>query len=434
MKKSAKPEFLLLFFVFANLIASLFSIVNFSNRISFSKNYCNASHNGVIAVSNNLNIDCNLQFNFKVDNKNYIFNSSEILNKLQLSANQKKFLTSVSSRAETFDKVSKFLCNDDAIKYCYPEVNYILNIIENENCLEAKKADLIVEKNTCNISFTKSKDGKFLDKENFNKKLINEIKKQKNAINIDLVFKSYKVNDDLKEKMTAKSGFSTNFSTSSDSRKNNIKVALASFDGLILEVGETLSFNKTTGPRTAETGYMPAKIIAGGTFVDGYGGGVCQVSTTLYNACLLAGLEIVEVNSHSLPVSYIEPSFDAMVNVGSSDLKVRNNTDSAIVFTTSSIGDVCKVKIYGLPNKYKITRKSEKTKVIPAEPEIVTTDYKKYGLELAENEEKRLSYAKDGYYSNGYLNYYDKNGVLIETKKIRSNKYNQTKGIIVKRN
>ena len=106
---------------------------------------------------------------------------------------------------------------------------------------------------------------------------------------------------------------------------------------------------------------------------------MCQVSTTLYNACLLSDLEIIEATSHSLPVSYVEPSFDAMVSFGSSDLKVRNNSGGKIIITTSSENDICKIKIFGLKNKYKITRQSEKVSIIPAEKEIIDTDYKKYG-------------------------------------------------------
>ena len=93
--------------------------------------------------------------------------------------------------------------------------------------------------------------------------------------------------------------------------------------------------------------------------IDAYGGGVCQVSTTLYNAALLANLEIEEVHSHSLKVGYIEPAFDAMVNSGSSDLKIKNNTDMPIIIATSYNDDECLIRIYGMKNKYYIERKYE---------------------------------------------------------------------------
>ena len=228
--------------------------------------------------------------------------------------------------------------------------------------------------------------------------------------------------------------FETSFETSSNERKNNIKKSLEVFEGIVLNEGEVLSFNSATGPRTLEKGYSKAKIISNGTFTEGFGGGVCQVSTTIYNACLLAGLEIIEVHQHSLPVSYIDPSFDAMVNIGSSDLIVRNNTNNKIIFTTSSMNNKCKVRIFGEKNLYKIKRKSEKIKIIPKGEEIVETDYLKYGFnDLKIGEQKVLSFAKNGYISRGYLEYFDEKNNLLFSKKIRENQYAPTKGIIIKR-
>ena len=110
--------------------------------------------------------------------------------------------------------------------------------------------------------------------------------------------------------------------------------------------------------RNEENGYKKAKIIKQGSFSQEFGGGVCQVSTTLYNCALLADLEIVEVNPHSLPVSYVEPSFDAMVNTGSSDLKIKNNTDKPIYIATSGDDEFCKICMFGCENPYKIIKKS----------------------------------------------------------------------------
>ena len=123
-----------------------------------------------------------------------------------------------------------------------------------------------------------------------------------------------------------------------------------------------------------------------------------------------------------------------MVSFGSSDLKVRNNSGGKIIITTSSENDICRVKIFGIKNKYKITRQSEKISIISAEKDIIETDYKKYGnYELEIGEEKRISYAKDGFISRGYLSFYNEKGELLEQRKIRENRYNPTKGIIIKR-
>ncbi len=295
--------------------------------------------------------------------------------------------------------------------------------------------EIVINKNKCEMLINKGKSGEFLDKKIFYEQVVQCLIKNNKKIEIKLEKKSFKTHNIKKEDFVLKGEFKTNFSASNNERKNNIKVALAAFDGIILNEGESLSFNKTTGQRNEQKGYKRAKIISSGTFVSGFGGGVCQVSTTLYNACLLAGLEILEVHNHSLPVSYVEPSFDAMVSFGSSDLVVRNNTGSKIVICTSSENDVCKVVVFGKPNNYKVERVYKKTKTIQADSEEkIETDYKKYGLEnLQVGESKIISTAKDGFVSEGYLNYFDEKGNLVKTKKIRENTYNPTKTIVVRK-
>ena len=116
------------------------------------------------------------------------------------------------------------------------------------------------------------------------------------------------------KKIVLRAEFSTNYSSSTDARKFNVALASKTLDNTLVDINGEFSFNYTVGERTERRGYKKAKIIVGGEFVDGVGGGVCQVSTTLYNAVLLAGLKIIECHPHSLPVSYVAPSFDAMVN------------------------------------------------------------------------------------------------------------------------
>lgn len=120
--------------------------------------------------------------------------------------------------------------------------------------------------------------------------------------------------------------FTTSFNPGEIDRTHNITLAATALDGLWLRPGAELSFNEVTGPRTTERGYRPAIVIEENNFVTGVGGGVCQVSSTLYNAALLAGLTIVERQPHGLAVSYVPPGRDATVVYGLIDLKVRNDT------------------------------------------------------------------------------------------------------------
>ena len=118
--------------------------------------------------------------------------------------------------------------------------------------------------------------------------------------------------------------FETDFSKSTADRKSNITLALSKFNGMIVEPQQEVSFNNITGPRTAENGYKSAKIIVGGKYVTGMGGGVCQASTTLYNALIRSDIEILQVCHHTLPASYVPLSFDAMVSEGYADLVFKN--------------------------------------------------------------------------------------------------------------
>ena len=429
MKKNLKKFILLLFFL---CFLSLFANFCFFGNMIFA--YSNS-----IQTSNTFfSEDCknienkNISFCFDVDGRDFRFETSKIKLQTQRTIEQKKAFADITGYTK---KLKNFgLTTREIVDYLLPEMQIMLEKLKKSTNIDEKDGKLLVEKNKCKLIIQEGSSGFYINEKKFYDDVLNALQENKNVINIKVKSEEYKFKKLFKEQYLEKSCFSTNFRTSSPERKNNIAVALAMFDGLTLDEGEVLSFNTVTGVRDEKAGYKKAKIISNGTFTEGFGGGVCQVSTTLYNACLLAGLDILEVHSHSLPVSYIEPSFDAMVNVGSSDLVVQNNTGGKIVFTTSSENDICKVKIYGLKNKYKITRFSEKTKIIPAEPEIIETNYKKYGdYDLAVGEEKRLSYAKDGFCSRGYLNYYDENGNLVKTKKIRENRYNSTKGIVLKR-
>lgn len=418
MEKTQKVLFIPLFFVVFILIFYNFFIFSCFNW-------------GKIANATTPGEKYEIEYNGKF----YTYYADKFSDKENLTTIQRKIKNDKENLEKTIKKLQGMgFSKEETIQYIFPETVQILNKVMSIINIQPKPENVVVVKNKCEILFVKGKDGVFVDKDDFYESVVSQIMHGKNVIKVSIKTKKYKSDENLKNKFQQKSCFSTNFSSSGEERKNNIKVALSKFDGVVLEEGEILSFNKTTGVRNAETGYMPAKIISGGTFVEGYGGGVCQVSTTLYNACLLAGLEILEVHNHSLPVSYIEPSFDAMVNSGSSDLVIRNNSSGKILITTSCENDICKVKIFGLKNKYKITRISEKTKIIPAEEDVVDYDYKKYGeFELEEGEQRRISYAKDGYFSNGYLNFYNEKGELVKTKKIRENMYGATKGVVIKR-
>ncbi len=232
------------------------------------------------------------------------------------------------------------------------------------------------------------------------------------------------------QKIVVRSEFYTSYTTSSPERKNNIKLATSALDNYFLDVGAEFSFNMTVGERTEKRGYQSARIIFNGKFIDGVGGGVCQVSSTLYNAALLAGLRIIEYHPHTLPVSYVAPSFDAMVNSGSADLKFVNDTHNPVIIKAVTNDATVKITILGEPMFEKITRQSVVVGEIKAQKEEEIFDNAGEYPDLYQGEKKVLSYSKNGLMSEGYL-VKSKNGKPTSVIKIRTDKYSAMRGLIV---
>lgn len=126
----------------------------------------------------------------------------------------------------------------------------------------------------------------------------------------------------------------------------NIQIAASSINNFLLAPGQIFSFHQAVWPITEEKGYSMAPIIVGGSVVPGRGGGICQVSSTLYNAVLKANLEVVERYPHSMPVYYVPPGRDATVS-DYLDFKFRNNTDSYLIIKAHTYGTQCQVEIWG---------------------------------------------------------------------------------------
>ena len=140
---------------------------------------------------------------------------------------------------------------------------------------------------------------------------------------------------------------STEYGTWNTNRSTNISVGASKLNGIVLYPGEELSVGDTMAPFTAEEGYLPAASYEMGSVVDSYGGGICQVSTTLYLAVLRSELEVTERYSHSMTVSYVKPSMDAAIAEGVKDFKFVNNTDAPIYIEASAGDGEVAFAIYG---------------------------------------------------------------------------------------
>lgn len=237
------------------------------------------------------------------------------------------------------------------------------------------------------------------------------------------------------ESITQKiSEFTTNVSDSTGSRKHNVALALDKINGLVVEPGQEISFNEVTGPHTLDNGYEVATIIYNGQFVDGVGGGVCQASTTVYNALLRAGVDVLQVSKHTLPVKYVPLALDAMVSEGVSDLRFVNNSDYDLYIVTSTTSKDVTVAIYSheLEDGITIGTKSDLVAKLPHSGDIIKPDTNQEYTDkvLFQGEQYRLTYPRDGYEAKSYLMYY-KDGVLQEQKLLRHEKYYPQQGIII---
>ena len=328
-------------------------------------------------------------------NKTYVFSNCEIA-----TYNGKKYLKNASDIVDGMYLDTVVRPIDASITFT-PQNAKKFQVNPGKNGIEIDKTTLLEDiNNALNLG------------DNFVKAKTNVIKKN--------VYE-----DELLSCTFLRSSFTTYYDATAVERKHNIMLASNSINGICLDTGEEFSFNKTVGERTEERGYKQAKIIIDGNFTEGVGGGVCQVSTTLYNAVILGGLKITEQHSHSLQVGYVEPSFDAMVSFNSSDLKFVNQTGGK-VFIAVYLGDnFIKFEVYGKKPTEEYMRVSvvtESTK--PQVEERIESD------ELFVGQSKVIQNAKDGIKSEGYLITY-KNGERVKNVKIRSDSYKPIRGKIM---
>lgn len=215
---------------------------------------------------------------------------------------------------------------------------------------------------------------------------------------------------------------STSFNTNTPNNRNrgiNIRLAAAAIDGTVLFPGEEFSFNDVVGPRTPDKGYVIAHVYSEDQIRDGYGGGICQVSTTLYDAALLANLQITERHNHMFTVSYVPLGLDAAVSYGYADLKFKNNTNYPIRIDASvSDNNVITFRIVGT-NEYPQVRVKLVSRVVSVTR--ATTEYIN-DPHLPEGTEVVIQNGMDGAVVDTYVQVYSGKD-LIKDYKIHQSVY-----------
>lgn len=217
------------------------------------------------------------------------------------------------------------------------------------------------------------------------------------------------------------SSYTTYFNVEDRGRCENIAIAAELISGITVQPYGEFSFNQTVGRRTEEAGFQKAKIIMNGEYVLGTGGGVCQVSTTLYNAALKSGLTVTEFHPHSLQVSYVPPSRDAMVST-QSDLCFVNPHSFPVRLTAEVFDGGVRVYFSGKKDAYRYEIVSHVLSETPPPAPIIKDGER----------EEILRSPKHGVKSEAYLERYagDK---LLSRKRLRVDEYRPVQGIIVKK-
>lgn len=336
--------------------------------------------------------------------------------------------------------VFNIITEDKIYTFSYPEIkdvmgglrlsgeNEIIEGIVADVYTPATDAEIVFSPNASKIfTFQKEKDGRYIDSDELREAIGAALSVGGGSVYIKSRAITPKTTVfDLKKQTYERARFTTYYESSNVERSHNIALAAKTLNGKRIKSGETFSFNESVGVRSEERGYKTAKIIKNGKFEEGLGGGVCQVSTTLYNAALLAGLSIEEYHPHTLTVSYIENSFDAMVSYGSADLKIKNDTEGDIFIAAYLKEGSVTFVLFGLKNDALIKRSSVTESVIKAKSTFIESTL------LSEGETRTLTSPKNGAVSKGYL-IIEKNGKKTR-RLIRSDKYQSVTGVIERGN
>lgn len=222
------------------------------------------------------------------------------------------------------------------------------------------------------------------------------------------------------------SSFRTSFTSSNSNRSTNIRLCSEKINGTVLMPGETFSFNQVVGKRTPEAGFKPATAYSGGKVVQEYGGGICQVSSTLYNAVLYANLEITERTNHGYKPSYVDPGLDATVSWGGPDFKFTNNRDYPIRIVCDTSNKILNIYIYGLKRDtdYKVVLDAQYVSTV-----YFKTVYQK-DSSFASGQSRVIQSGSNGCKTATYKYLYDANGTLVSSECISRDTYNPHNKIV----
>ncbi len=221
--------------------------------------------------------------------------------------------------------------------------------------------------------------------------------------------------------------YSTKYDGANINRATNLELACEKINDKVVLAGETFSYNKTLGERTIAAGYKEAKVYENGEVVDGIGGGICQVSSTLYNSVLMANMEVTERRNHQFVTSYTPEGRDATVVYGMTDLKFKNTRKYAIKIKATCSNGIVTISIYGIKedNEYAVSFSTEILSTIPYTVKYINDS------SLAKGTEKVKQVGANGMITETYI-IKTLNGTVVSKELLSKDTYSAMQRIILR--
>ncbi len=331
--------------------------------------------------------------------------------------------------AEKLQRIYTKTLEEVEVQYTYSEEKLIAYVksIASEINVNAKNAT--IKKSGDGFTVTEHQTGMVLEEEKLIASLKEVLSKLEPGAKLEasLVIDEPKVTSDALKMIDGRlSTFTTNYSTSAAGRKHNVGFAASLINGTVLMPGETFSYNAEIGPVTLRAGFKNAGVIIGDKIEDGVGGGLCQVSSTLYQAALHSNMGIEQRRNHSMAVAYLKPGMDAVVYGPYLDLKFKNNYPNPVYIQAYGDNNNLSVSIYGHQAdlggySYKVF--SETTSVLQPTIKKVEDNTLFVGEEVVEKK------PVTGYTSKTYRQTI-KDGKVVKTEVISQDSYKKVDGVI----
>ncbi|MBQ8972949.1 MAG: VanW family protein, partial [Clostridia bacterium] len=318
--------------------------------------------------------------------------------------------------------VTRSLTSEDRLEVCAQAVSQVVNQEPKNASIDGFDADHYT------FRFTESVDGVAVDEEALANRIANTLEMGGGNVEVPLIsIRPEITTEDVSSRYGMIASAVTDASNSDENRLSNIRRALFSIHGLSLEPGQKFSFNDVVGQRTEEAGFKVAHAYGNGDIIDEVGGGICQVSTTLFNAVVKADLKVTERHSHSMPVAYVDKGKDAAVNWKSKDLCFTNTSDDRIYICGYVTSDKrVRIGIFGrlLENGQTITVEAQTLEELEFD-----TEYK-VNTALAFGVEKIIREGKLGYTAEAYKIWHDADGNETSRKLLCKSTYRPVSQII----